>query len=422
MIDKRVLPEIDELSTSDKIILLNSILSDANMTASEVGCRITMSKRQKLNSVHHSKICVRPDGRYYTYVEDCGKRKQLIAPTEYGLIEDLYSFYYGEAGTSLEDLYPDFMMYRRDRNKVTPKTIEENRCDWRKFLSGTELVKKPIKKLTTKDFLDYFELLTLDGKYTAKRIGNLRSLLNKMYDYAIRHELVDTNPIKNIDFKEFNFYVPFNEDHVYKKSERSKLLNYLKDKKEPYALAIRLMFQLTVRIGELKSFSWDDIDLEERTIRIHKQVLQNRRLRDDMTFEPQVVEVVDHTKKNTPQGKRILRLTKEAVNILMEAKEINPYGEFVFMPQGHLMRTSYFDERLEHYCKEAGVPYYSSHKIRFTSASNLYNGKNLMQVSRALGHSQVATTLHYFRNIQDDSDEILEQMEEAFAVDTPCET
>ena len=45
-----------------------------------------------------------------------------------------------------------------------------------------------------------------------------------------------------------------------------------------------------------------------------------------------------------------------------------------------------------------------------------------MQVSRALGHSQVATTLHYFRNIQDDSDEILEQMEEAFAVDTPCET
>ena len=45
-----------------------------------------------------------------------------------------------------------------------------------------------------------------------------------------------------------------------------------------------------------------------------------------------------------------------------------------------------------------------------------------MQVSRALGHSQVATTLHYFRNVHDDDDEILEQMEQAFAVDSHRET
>lgn len=96
------------------------------------------------------------------------------------------------------------------------------------------------------------------------------------------------------------------------------------------------MFQLTIRIGELKSFRFDDVDLEERTIRISKQALSTRTLNDDLTFSERETVIVNHTKKNTPQGKRTLRLTNEAIKIIKLAREINPDGEYIFKPQNSI--------------------------------------------------------------------------------------
>ena len=48
--------------------------------------------------------------------------------------------------------------------------------------------------------------------------------------------------------------------------------------------------------------------------------------------------------------------------------------------------------------KAADIPYLSSHKLRFTVASILYNGGHGIDVKilqRILGHSNLAMTLHY---------------------------
>ena len=61
--------------------------------------------------------------------------------------------------------------------------------------------------------------------------------------------------------------------------------------------------------------------------------------------------------------------------------------------------TDSFNRRLKKYCKEAGVPYHSSHKIRFYNASTAFDGNNLTTLSYLMGHSETATTLHYLRNV-----------------------
>ena len=71
-------------------------------------------------------------------------------------------------------------------------------------------------------------------------------------------------------------------------------------------------------------------------------------------------------KGNTSKGFRKQYLTDEALSILKKAKEINPNGIYIFEPNGSLMTTDSFNRRLKKYCREAGVPYYSSHKIDFT--------------------------------------------------------
>lgn len=64
------------------------------------------------------------------------------------------------------------------------------------------------------------------------------------------------------------------------------------------------------------------------------------------------------------------------------------------------MTTDRFNRKLKEYCEACGVPYYSSHKIRFYNASTAYTGDNLSTISSLMGHSQTATTLHYLRNVK----------------------
>ena len=110
-------------------------------------------------------------------------------------------------------------------------------------------------------------------------------------------------------------------------------------------------------------------------------------------------------KGNTSKGFRKQYLCEQAIEILAKAKELNPNGTFVFEPDGRVMTTDSFNRRLKKYCKEAGIEYHSSHKIRFYNASTAYDGKNLTTISRLMGHSEVETTLHYLRNVSRNEDD-----------------
>lgn len=119
------------------------------------------------------------------------------------------------------------------------------------------------------------------------------------------------------------------------------------------------------------------------------------------TYKPVEVQsdVVNQMKGNTSHGFRKQFLTDESLKILHKAKELNPNGIYVFEPNGEIMTTDSFNRRLKKYCKEAGVPYHSSHKIRFYNASTAFDGNNLTTLNYLMGHSETTTTLHYLRNV-----------------------
>lgn len=397
--------------------LLNSGIMEAETAVEKIN---DVTKRQIKEAVtkklgFEPKIYTRGDGRVFAKIKSDGKWKQVSGADENALYRNLYDTIYSDYNITLAQLFPRFMLYRRNMHKVTGKTLVENRNDWNKFLKDSELVNIPMRNLKAKNYIRFFEEITKDGNLTRKCVSNVKSLLNKMYYYAIQEELVTHNPVKDIDFSEFNSFVPDQSGKVYTMAERKKLLEYLHDIREPYALAIQLDFQLTCRIGEIKGLRWENVNFESRTITINMQALRQRQMNDDLTLSPAYTEVVPRIKGNTERGKRTLPMTREAERILTAAKEINPDGEYVFMPRGQIMLTDTFNEYLKKYCSGAGVPYLSSHKIRFTTCSMLYQTTNdLSEVSRVMGHSQTATTLHYLRNVTNHSD-VLEHMENAFA-------
>ena len=108
----------------------------------------------------------------------------------------------------------------------------------------------------------------------------------------------------------------------------------------------------------------------------------------------------EHIKGYTEQGYRYIPLVPKAIEILEKVKKLNPSGEYIFMDNDRQLSTDSFNRKLKKICKELGLPSYSSHKIRFSSASILYtNGLPLTELQALLGHTTTAMTLHYIRSV-----------------------
>lgn len=349
-----------------------------------------------------------------TYLPDPTKssgRRPVKKTSRENLENEIVKFYKAEKkkkdirNITLKQLYEKWLIFRRDECSVSQKTILENTFEWKKFFEGTDLSNMPVTEIKPLTLIQFFRKLTKNREYTYKRISNARTVLNGVFSYAIEQEILEHNPVISINFKQFSYKVIENQtDNVFSKEEAIKLLTYLQDINEPYALAIRLSFNLFIRVGETKALRWQDIDYENRTIYLHGQVLIDRQLNDDLSFSPRQVIISNHIKGNTSKGFRKEYLTDEALRILEKARDLNPDGEFIFMPDHRVMTTDSFNRRLKKYCKESGVPYYSSHKIRFYAASTAYTGDNLSLISQMMGHSRTETTLHYLRNVNKDQD------------------
>lgn len=304
---------------------------------------------------------------------------------------------------SLSELFAEWMIYRRDETSAKPATIRKNTSEWNTLYKNSVLADMRVADITPVILIRFFRKLTKDREYTRQAVTNARSLLSGMFSYAVEEEIISHNPILDVDFKKFSYKpVERQSDNVFTREEAQKLLSYLQDINEPYSLAIQLSFNLFIRIGETKALKWENIDPDKRTVYLNSQLLQEPTLNDDLTFSHKETKLESYIKGCTSQGFRTEYLTDDAIRILEKAKELNPEGEFVFMPYGKPMSTDRFNIYLKRYCEKAGIPYHSSHKIRFYTASTAYDGKNLIQISKLMGHSQTGTTVKYLRDVMQD--------------------
>lgn len=400
------------------IEILNYALEKGMIIKDEVLKDIKDNMNKKILERHKYNIYFsETEQAWRTYLPDASKknhRRPIKRRNKEDLEKEIVKFYLAQEKESkmrsktLQDLYEEWLLFRRDYTSAKPKTIQENVCEWNLFFKDSELAQMAIVDIKPITLIRFFRKLTKDREYTHKRISNARSVLNGIMAYAIESEIITHNPVSDVNFKQFTYKpVEIQSDNVFSKADTIKLLSYLKCVNEPYSLAIQLSFYLFIRVGETKGLRWSDVDFEKRTIYLHRQVTTERVLNDDLTFSKRKIVVSDQMKGNTSQGFRKQYLTDNALAILKKAKEFFPNSIYIFEPNGRIMTTDSFNRRLKKYCKEAGVPYHSSHKIRFYNASTAYDGKNLVAISKLMGHSQVETTLHYLRNVHKDEHQIL---------------
>ena len=164
------------------------------------------------------------------------------------------------------------------------------------------------------------------------------------------------------------------------------------------ALAIRLLFVLGLRVGELVALRESDIDWDKLTIHIQ---------RTEQRMEKGPPRLVNHTKKKSPYGNRVLPLGESGAAIIRQVMAVNrDYGfqdeDFLFLgEQGKRIHIRAVDNRIRKLCLRAGIdPVKSAHDIRRTVATRLYrNTHDIELVRKFLGHSDVLTTWGYIVDI-----------------------
>lgn len=373
-----------------------------------------MRKYKDLEKRYADKIKHRKDGRQVYVLID---RKQIAAKDMDALYDKLYELEYGIESYSMEDIFPKWLIWKRDNTNVAGSTLRNYTYDWNKYFDGREITQRPIKELSSKDFTALFRSWTKDRELTQKAFNSLKSLINGMYSYAINElQTVSVNPIREIDMRQFAMkpVKAGEKKKVFTIEDRELLLKHLRENPETginelYSLAIQFDFHVTMRIGELIALKWENII--DGQIYVESQRVRTTTMEDDGSFTPGKYENVDHIKGNTDLGYRWIPLTRAALRILKRVREINPDGEYIFMHSGKQIYTATFNEHLKKHAKELGIKdahAKSSHMIRFTVASVLYlKGMPLPDIQRLMGHTSLQMTLHYLREILPEKNTIL---------------
>lgn len=382
-------------------------LEDAKAKLKDLADKRYTYKLNKVLSVHPNRISgSKPDknGAYTIYrTRAKWASSGILSKKNYkDLIEELYDHYFGDTvvqdDITLEESFYTWVKRRLESGAITYQTSRHYITDYEKYIKCEDFAQRPIITIRKSELLDFYERMVGNGKMTSRCFGNIKSCIHGAFKYvsmfdginAINPREIDTSDIsrkcKRVD----------NSEKVFTFEQRDKLLTYLEglDEQTVYTLAVRLAFCLPARIGELTAIAWEDVNFQTKEVSLtHSMVtIQTDEVNRKLTR-------VDYMKAHSKAGKRILDLSDYAVEVLKELQQITGEQFYVLNSAGENPITeNNFNYHLKKYCEECGVPYLSSHKIRFYQCSRMYDlNVDEKAIQSAMGHSSLGMTRYYDR-------------------------
>ncbi len=240
------------------------------------------------------------------------------------------------------------------------KLSEINSADWESFLD----------KLISKHALN---------PATRNRV---RAMMSKMYNDALRKNLVSKNPITLLpklkeSMKKWDYWGTAEETEKY--------LDEAKNENYSHFLYASLALNTGARIGEILALEWKDVDLKQRRIRIWR------------ILEDASSKVQERTKGFNERWLGINDALLEAfLYYKAQTKFLEPDTPLVHKPNGS--RHDHRTVRKIHgqLCRKAAVREIRIHDLRHTFASHyIMNGGSLTELQGLLGHSSPMMTLKY---------------------------
>lgn len=382
---------------NQNLLLLQNALDSDILNVDDVLNNIMASKINKIKLLHQYSISPpNPNSkksRWQTvFKKSDGTRISIKAQTEEELLKKLIPFYFPEKNLEnilFSDLYSEWLEYKKTvTNSVN--TIQRHEQHYKKYFLNSVLNNKKINSIDELLLESICNSIVRDNSLSRKEWGNIKTILNGMFVYAVRKKYLVANPMENITISiKFRQVVKkTGKTETFNTDELATLNKYLdlkySETQDTIYLAVKLNFLLGLRIGELVALKWCDL-VDSYHLHIVREEVKDK---VNNTYS-----VVEHTKTNTD---RFVCLVPKAIDIF---NIIPKDSEYIFVREKNRVTSRQVAYVLEKYAKDMGLKTKSSHKIRKTYASNLNaHGVPLDSIRELLGHTNLNTTLQYIYN------------------------
>ncbi len=235
------------------------------------------------------------------------------------------------------------------------------------------------------------------GKLSTKTIKLYKSMISTICDYAVKMQMISTNPCKNVTIPKV---VTLEKDY-YSIEEAQHLMELFNEESEEnykYVCFFILAIYTGFRLGELLGLEWKDVNFETNVITVNRTCLYSKAKDGLYTETPK-----------TKQSMRSLKVPQGVIDMLkkwydLQDKQRKKVGskwietDRIFTKWNGLTldRTApgYYYKR---FCERTGMRYVSTHSMRHLNASLLINaGIDVKTVQSCLGHSTATTTLQIY--------------------------
>ena len=285
--------------------------------------------------------------------------------------------------------------------KLAPATLTSYRNNFRLHINPY-IGNIPLKELSTYHIQRCLDAIGGSCSTFVKNYNVIHGALEK----AVELGMLVRNPCKGVTFPEDD-----KEDmRVLSKDEQQRFIKELDD--EYYRPMLLTYLYTGLRMGECIPLTWEDIDLQKKSIRVCKKAI----ICHDYS-KHEAKQVVQNFCK-TKSSKRKVVITSGLVEVLKAHKEemmkrVEQAGEtwsesnLVFPnTKGNMVYCRNLQSTLEKIFARAGIEGATMHTLRHTYATRCFEaGVDIKAISEQLGHANVKTTYNIYVHLLEDTKE-----------------
>ncbi len=365
----------------------------------------------------------RKDGTYMYRWTDLNQNRQCVYAKSLNELRQLESQIAAEQSIGLcrssLTVAEQVKMYLEVKANLKNSTYNNYQYYMKHCIQNSFLGRMKVIDVKKSHILKFYKDCSTELGYANGTIAILQKILHPAFQLAVDDNVIRNNPTQGClkDYpvaKEVKYALSFEEE--------KELLARLQG--QEYAPLMRFILYTGLRIGEALGLTWDDVNMQERTVSINHQLL----------YRPKDGKARYYCEDGTKNGKnRILPLSRQAYESLAEQRifwmkckkdaefTVDGYKNFIFLSKstGRPMNADRVRKRLQKIVamndrREVQLPNISPHILRHTFCTRLAEaGLEPKTIQHFMGHNDIRTTMAVYTHVNADREKVaLEKLDD----------